>query len=591
MKSALRFFVLSVLVLAVVLLLVSAISSPVIYSLEQDTFSSRFHANTEAQKRQSVNSSEDILPLMQELSGYCGPIVLNVRLHDTELARRDLELFKKNRVAFNNLVVKLDMTESEMQEYAKNRALQDQLLADLVNSSVSLEELKKLEIQYRNENNPGSLMSVQLEGDALHERIQELYDRYEAGTNRTIATGKRVGIDTSQEEESIILFRQYVEETVPTPRVTVALSPARTEVLTLVLLPEAAGFGESVRCFGFLVTPRGEENEGIPDRNVTLFLDNEPVSSGMTGTSGGYSVNLRVERIPAGPHAVQAAAGTTRSAARTLSVEWADSETTLYLSLPSQDGEVTAGGSVSAGVPVRNAPVQILKNGTLVSETTTDGDGWFETSVKLPPGAHVLVARFTGNGFPLRPSESEPAEIEVPLIGLPADISALLPAAAVVITLLLFAGAAFWYLQRMRGRRTSPEITGIQREASLGGTPGTPDPADVFSALKAEIPENLFSRYARVLQEHGLSEAAFTVYRDLSERIARDQEIRECSTLTPRELSRSCRNKPYCGAFLRFVAVYETIRYGGRSTPTVRTEFEEVLGHTEKRMGGSDHEE
>ena len=135
---------------------VSAISTPVIYSLEQDTFSSRFHANTDAQKRQSVNSSEDILPLMQELSGYCGPIVLNVRLDDTDQARRDLALFAKNRVAFNNLIVKLDMTESEMQEYAKNRALQDQLLAELVNSSVSLEELKKLEIQYRDADKPSS---------------------------------------------------------------------------------------------------------------------------------------------------------------------------------------------------------------------------------------------------------------------------------------------------------------------------------------------------------------------------------------------------------------------------------------------------
>ena len=60
-------------------------------------------------------------------------------------------------------------------------------------------------------------MSVQLEGEALHERIQELYDRYEDGTNRTIATGKRLGIDTSQEEESVSSSRQYVEETVPPP--------------------------------------------------------------------------------------------------------------------------------------------------------------------------------------------------------------------------------------------------------------------------------------------------------------------------------------------------------------------------------------
>jgi len=217
MKSPGRFFLLLALVLAAIALLVLTITTPLIYSLEGDVFSSPFHANTDALKRQPVNSSEDILPLMQELAGYTGPIVLNVRLDDPAEARRDLELFSKNRVSFDNLVVKLEMTESEMQEYAKNRALQNQLLSELVNSSVSLEELKKLEVRYRDANNPSQLMSVQLEGEALHERIQELYDRYEAGTNRTIATGKKMGIDTTQEEESVQSFRQYVEESAPAP--------------------------------------------------------------------------------------------------------------------------------------------------------------------------------------------------------------------------------------------------------------------------------------------------------------------------------------------------------------------------------------
>lgn len=156
MKAPVRITVLLGLVLVVIFLLLLSTTSPVIYSLQQDTFPSLFHNNTEALKRQSLNSTDDIMPLMQELAGYSGPIILNVRLSDPEQARRDLELFYKTRGAFSNLIVKLDMTESEMQEYSKSRALQNQILSELVNSSVSLEELKKLEIQYRNADDPTS---------------------------------------------------------------------------------------------------------------------------------------------------------------------------------------------------------------------------------------------------------------------------------------------------------------------------------------------------------------------------------------------------------------------------------------------------
>jgi hypothetical protein len=218
MKASHRYTILLVLVLAVILALLFSITTPVIYSLEKDSFPSRFHNNTDSLKRQSLNSTEDILPLMQELFDYSGPIILNIRLDDPVQARRDLELFAKKRVAFSNLIVKLDMTESEMQEYAKSRALQNKLLSELVNSSISLHELKKLEVQYRDAQNPTMLMSVQLEGEALHTRMQELYDQYEVETASTTATGKKMGLETSQDEESVSSFRQYVEETAPTER-------------------------------------------------------------------------------------------------------------------------------------------------------------------------------------------------------------------------------------------------------------------------------------------------------------------------------------------------------------------------------------
>jgi hypothetical protein len=601
MKNSIRYTVLLALALAVIFALLVTIPSPLIYSLQQDTFPSRFHNNTDALKRQSMNSTEDILPLMQELSGYSGPIVLNIRLDDPEQARRDLELFSKKRVAFNNLIVKLDMTNSEMQEYAKNRALQNQLLSELVNSSVSLDELKKLEVRYRDADNPTALMSVQMEGDALHPWIQERYDQYENTAGSTTATGKMMGLDTSQEEAGVRSFRQYVEETMPAKRSPFEISPRRTNLLTFILLPEKVSYGDTLSCSGYLFSPIGLRYVGIPDRNVTFYLDNEPVSVTVTDSSGAYAARLPIEQIPAGMHTLYTDSGTTLSETRTLTVNLTDSVITLSSPVSKQEN-VTVSGSLTAGVPVRNASVDIVSDGIVVSRADTDLQGQFRTMVNLSPGTHVLFARFTGNAFPLRPSESETREVSISQKNLLLDYSGLIPAVAVMTILVLFAAGAFWYLMRIRGGRTGFNLFMdikkiLQKPIAHGEGPAktpalvTYSPGGICSDDAAATPETLFSRYTRVLQENGISEAAYEVYRIFSLRVATDQQIKGYSSLTPGELSRSCRNKPYCSAFSRFVSLYETVRYGGLRSGTIRAEFEAVLHYTETALGDEDHED
>jgi hypothetical protein len=603
MKASARYGLLLLLVLAVILTLFLSITTPLIYSLEKDSFPSPFHNNTDALKRQSLNSSEDILPLMQELSDYAGPVIISVRLNDPEQAKRDLELFARKQIAFSNLIVKLDMTDSEMQEYSKNRALQNQLLSELVNSSVALDELKKLEVQYRDADNPAMLMSVQLEGDALQNRIQALSTRYDNATASITVTGKTLGIDTSQDEKSVSSLRQFVGETASVKGPPVQVPLRTTNLLTFLLIPEQVSYGDTLGCSGYLLSPRGLRYAGIPDRNVSVFIDNEPVSVTGTESDGAYSIRLPVERIAAGTHSVSAASGTTLSETRMLTVEWVNSVTTLSTGPPTRNGTIPVSGSVSAGVPVRNGPVEILSDGTVVLVTETDTKGQFHNMANLSPGRHVLVARFTGSGLPIRPSKSDPLEVEVPLIRniLTADFSLVILAAGGAITLIIFATGAFLYLRRMRGGRAGdllfakfsevfrPGASG--EESARAPAPGEPPSGEVSGHAAAAEPEPLFSRYTRDLKEHGISEAAFGVYRNFSRRIADDLQIPGYTRLTPGELSRSCRDRPYCRAFSRFVSVYETVRYGGIRTGTVSTEFETVLQDTDTRLGVEDHQE
>ena len=100
MNARERYAVLALLALCAAGALAVSSSEPLLYSLQKDVFPSIFHANTDVYKEQEINSTTDVLPLMQDLLDYTGPVVLNVRLRDVDQARHDLELFAKQRKSF-----------------------------------------------------------------------------------------------------------------------------------------------------------------------------------------------------------------------------------------------------------------------------------------------------------------------------------------------------------------------------------------------------------------------------------------------------------------------------------------------------------
>ena len=96
--------------------------------------------------------------------------------------------------------------------------------------------------------------------------------------------------------------------------------------------------------------------------------------------------------------------------------------------------------------------------------------------------------------------------------------------------------------------------------------------------------EPVIARYARILKEEGMSAAAWAVYRQFAGHIAHELFIPRHTTLTPRELSRTCRQKPFCEAFSSFVSTYEQIRYGGQRSVAIQAEFESRMDATRSEM-------
>ncbi|HII98422.1 MAG TPA: hypothetical protein HA272_03970 [Methanoregula sp.] len=598
MKSGVRYGVLALLVLAALAVLAISLSGPLLYSLDTDRFPSQHHVNTNALKAQELNSTTDVLPLMQDLLDYSGPIVLNIRAGDVEGAKRDLEAFAKTRRSFDNLVLKLDMTESEIKEFSESQKNQEKILSELLNTSVTLDQLASLEIQYRNENNPTMLSTIRLQGDALKTKINSLSEQYNTEAQTSVTIGKETGLDTSSGEESIREFREYAVEVSSTkPRQQLEDIPIRrSSQLSLLIYPDSVRYGDTIRCFGYFFSQYGYRIASTPDKPVTLYLDETAIGKVTTDTTGSYTLEFPLGRVTPGTHILHAESGTTRSDQRILTVIPIDSVTALKVTTSKVPGNVTCTGTVTSGKPVRHAPVELVLDGKKVKMATTGSAGEFKETITLPAGVHTVQARFTGTGYPVNPSESEVQTVIVP----PAAISTVIyidnsifVLVIVFIVLGLSGAGALWYSRRAPAGAAPPAAgpAGTQApepeedEGALPDLHGPALPAGAGAAAESALAE----RYAAILTVEGLDAACHTAYSDLASRLARDHRIARHRVLTPREMAQSCKKRPYCSAFSRLVSAYERIRYGGCDTEPIREEFEASMERTDARMRGEEH--
>jgi hypothetical protein len=370
--------------------------------------------------------------------------------------------------------------------------------------------------------------------------------------------------------------------------------------VTFLMHPETGTYGDSVECFGYYFSLYGYRVRSVPAMPVTVMFDGDPFASVTTDDTGSYAAILPIGRIPAGTHSLYAKSGTTLSDVRTLTVTPVDSTTMLAVSPPDNRGAVTCTGSVVANRPVTEAPVELVWDNTHVQQAMTNASGEFAATLRLPAGKHTIVARFSGSGYPVNPSESGPQVVEISAIQIITEDYQWVVAVLVIAgILLLFVAGAYYYLRRMPGRSPFDLLLKKVRlpgSAGAGGDvmaqePAAKEPAPypvAEGSLPAE-PESLFARYLRLLKGEGLSAAARLVYQQFAGLVARDLQLKRHETLTPREVSSACTKKPYCSAFSAFVSLYERIRYGGQRSPDARAAFEAVMHSTDRTLEGERH--
>ena len=406
MRADARYAILVVLVIGVLLALGLSFSGPLLYTLEKDVFPSRFHDNPDVLKAQVLNSTTDILPLMQDLLDYTGPIVLNINLKDMDQVRRDLELFAKYHKNLDNLIIRLDMSESEINDFSKSSERQRALLAELMNVSISLDELKQLEIQYRDENNPNMLISVILQQEAIRQKLKEIYGQYETATEKIEAISKKYNLDMTNVEESRTEFKKIVEENTKTAPI-IESQQLRVPTLSLLIKPDTGKYLDVIDLSAFYSSNAIQKNS----HPITIFIDNNPIIQASTDAGGVYHNSYVIEKIPAGTHQVNATSGSTASESRTLNITVVPSSTSIILKPVSNKPEIRVSGTVVANKPVRFAPVDIVVDSRTSLQLTTDKNGLYQTQIGFSPGTHWIDARFDNTSYPVFSSISSAYEI------------------------------------------------------------------------------------------------------------------------------------------------------------------------------------
>jgi hypothetical protein len=492
MNSKIRYAVFAAITIGILLTIAFTLSSPQIYSVQNDPSStSRFHANVEALKQQSLNSTTDIDPDLQDMINLAGPISLNIRIHNFEEASRDLERFGKSQASLKNLVVRLDMDESEIQDLQKNTALQKQILTTLLNTSLALDDLQSMEIQYYSQSNQEMQIPFRLRGSELRKKVQGLNQRYRTATENVNTVSKKFGISTPQNEESATHVDQIVNAIAPpessaattagnstpasgtTARASGNQTPSsgsrtsapgsttpalKEDRLSLVLRPDTGRYQDPIEYSGISLGLDGSTTQRSESNPVILYMDDQPFANAVTDKFGFYSVKIPISKNQSGSHTVYSKSPTARSVNRSLTVLTVNSVVQMMVSDPDTKGNVTVGGIVTANnVPVSSAPVQISWDQSHATSTTTDEDGYFMKEISLPTGPHTIVAGFSGIGYPISNSESNPQVVDVPFFrGIPLESEQVWPVIIIVGALTGLIGGVILYLRRRKKTAKTP---------------------------------------------------------------------------------------------------------------------------------------
>jgi hypothetical protein len=559
--------VVSIIVIAA---LIPSMQNPEIYKKTPEEYTTPYHTDPGLYQKSDLNSSESSIFLMQDMLDITGPLTLNIRISDPESAVEDLSRYRNLLGSMDKLIVKIEMNQSDLEDYLSAHKDNEKILSDLLNETQDLSRLKELELQVNDQENPGSYVSVIYRESAIRNRISQLYNRYHGNREVVNSTASKYGLNMTEYEASIENFASIIEwetnnQNILDKRVAdiiKSIASKTKDTLTIEIFPKEASYGDSITIRGLLYSNK------IRGQNVTMNIDNRETAETRTTFGGEYEFQYSINKITSGRHTVYTSAGGLFSDPGSFNVIPVNSVTTLLVPATSAKPLVNITGSLytSKGIPVRDAPVTIILDRTSNAEVTTGMEGQYYSLKSLPNGNHTLQAIFQGSGYPVNPSKSPVLKINVqyqesenqkifPVLSI-AVLGGALVISTCVVVLYLWRRRVLSIIRPSRPKTPQEDIVtkGLVQDGTV--------PKD--SILEDdEIPaEPTESKFEATIKNPGYRESAYELYWEIVALIHDRIPRSVVRSLTTREILYLCQGKPYYLLLRSFITIYERVRYG-----------------------------
>lgn len=528
---------------------------PLVYPADKSVRETGYHMNIGDLRKQAFNSSTDLLPLMQELLDFSGTIAVTLRKDDIESASSDLARYTSRYHDLQNLIIRLDMNESEIARFSQDAGQQKDMLSQFVSTSESLQSLEKLEIQYQDEEDPDSVTKVRLQGKALKNRIQTLQNQYADVTDSLSSRGNTLGVNTEpvmRSKAELDRLTGMVAERQNERDRYIRFADAGSPFVSFLAAPNNVSFQDKVDVYGFIA---GSQDHSWP---VFITLDNTPFLEIIPDDIGEFRSTVQIHNISAGEHILTARWGNVVSEPSHMVV--APLETTLGLRVLPVKGmsAVNLTGILTARDPAPEVPVIILVQDQVFDTVVTSAAGTYLVTVPLSEGRYDVFARFDDPSYPLLPSESLHYIVESDgnsITSVTSSKAGSFPPWLLIIPGLVLFAIPIWYFWRkgIVGKSASrDEDSSTSNDAhELWSDPGFDDGLNDEGIIPAEEnpagPEGLPRR----------------IYLEVLSSLSRHQGIQISPVMTPREIAGALSEEVCRTRFTRFIGWYERIRYGG----------------------------
>jgi hypothetical protein len=350
--------------LAALIILGAHATTPVLYTAENT--STAAHADPETVLKRSPGNAAALIPLMDELLGQTGTLALTIKVKDYESAERDLARYTELSGQFSNLVVKLDVSETDIGEFQqKTRANQESLTA-LLNDSRRFDELQRLEIEV--EDDDGQRMAIAYEGEALRQKMQKTFSAYREREPAVTRIAQNYDVNTTPYRESVEHFAEVADAADDWREKTGGDTPLSP--LSIGLTPTEGYYGDEIWIAGTCA-------DALPGTPVEIYVDSRLAGNATLDSEGWYAYPYRVGRLLAGPHLVYATADNLYSGVRTFTALPGNTTLTLALAEVNRTTVACTGTLKTGDRAVTDAPVLLRVDTTTLIGTGTDNNGTY----------------------------------------------------------------------------------------------------------------------------------------------------------------------------------------------------------------------